>query len=61
MHYGTKETMMDSTHYRQIIINMSVKDNTNEEALEEFDRKIEKFIRDNVDTDIIKDIHVRLN
>ena len=52
---------MDSTHYRQIIINMSVKDNTNEEALEEFDRKIEKFIRDNVDTDIIKDIHVRLN
>jgi len=61
MHYGTKETMMDSTHYRQIIINMSVKDNTNEEALEEFDRKIEKFIRDNVDMDIIKDIHVRLN
>ena len=52
---------MDSTHYRQIIINMSVKDGTDEKVLEELDRKIEECIKDNVDNDIIRDVHVRVN
>ena len=45
------------THYKQIIINMSVEDRVTDQIREE----IEKCVSENTDSNKIKDINVRLN
>lgn len=48
------------THYRQIIINLSVEDGTEESKLEELHSKVEEIIKD-IKPEEIKDIEVKLN
>lgn len=48
------------THYRQIIINLSVEDGTEEKKLEELHSKIEDIIN-TIKPEEIKDVEVKLN
>ena len=49
------------SHHRQMIINMSVKDDTPEEKLEEIRSRVDKVVKDCVDPKCITDIEVKLN
>ena len=48
------------THYRQIIINLSVEDGTDEKKLEELHSKVEDYIN-TIKSEGIKDVEVKLN
>lgn len=48
------------THYRQIIINLSVEDGTEEKKLEELHSKVEGYIN-GIKPEEVKDVEVKLN
>lgn len=48
------------THYRQIIINLSVEDGTEEKKLEEIHSKVEELVI-KIKPEEVKDVEVKLN
>lgn len=52
---------MDEAHYRQILVNMLVKDDTDSEVLEALADRIADFVKEQSDKDIIREVNVRVN
>ncbi len=52
---------MEGKHYGQILVNYTVKDGTEKKYTDDLAETIKKFVEDTVDTEIIKDIDVRVN
>ena len=48
-------------HYRQIIINIAVEDDTPEDILTELKDKVEHIIDTNIDKHVIEKVEVKLN
>lgn len=53
--------MKDDAHYRQILVNMLVKDDTDNEVLEKLADKISDFVKEQSDKDIIREVEVKVN
>lgn len=49
------------THYRQIIVNIAIEDNTSALVIEELKNQIEDCVEDKIDKDGIKEIEVKMN
>lgn len=52
---------MEDAHYRQILVNMLVKDDTDSEVLYALSEKISDFVKEASDKDIIREVDVRVN
>ncbi len=52
---------MDNAHYRQILVNLLVKDETDTEVLETLADKISDCVREQSDEDVIREVQVRVN
>lgn len=52
----------DMTHYRQIIINMAVEDETSEQQMEELETGLQEVVLEELkDKEYIKEVTVKLN
>lgn len=49
------------THYRQILVNISVEDNASEKVMEIIKDKIEECVKDEIGKNNIKNIEVKVN
>jgi hypothetical protein len=52
---------MEEAHYRQILVNMLVKDGTDTEVLEDLADKITECVNEQSDKDVIREVEVRVN
>lgn len=49
------------THYRQIILDLAVEDDTSDEKLKELAEKIKEYMENEVDCAIVKEVGIRVN
>lgn len=52
--------MLENSHYRQILINLSVKDSTPDSKIKDLRDKIEEFVK-NQDLDYIEELKIVVN
>ena len=53
--------MTDDAHYRQILVNMLVKDDTDNDVSEKLADKISDVVKEQSDKNIIREVKVKVN